>query len=44
MALVDLIKDIADMPQTVLRKSLRKYSVLERDPVRKSVNVSSSVA
>jgi hypothetical protein len=33
VALIDLIKDLADTPQTIPRKSGRKYTVLERDPV-----------
>ena len=34
VALIDLIKDIADYPTTILRKNSKKYSVLEREPVR----------
>lgn len=34
VALIDLIRDLADTQQTLPRKSAHKYSVLERDPVR----------
>lgn len=40
VALIDLIKDLADTPQTIPRKNQRKYSVLERDPVRESILLS----
>ena len=33
VALIDLLKDLADSPQTVPRKNSRKYAVLERDTV-----------
>lgn len=36
VALIDLIKDLADTPNSLPRKS-GKYSVLERDPVRKGL-------
>ena len=35
VALIDLIRDLADSPQTLPRKSSKKYGVLERDPVRR---------
>ena len=34
VALIDLIKDLADHPTSVPRKNTKKYAVLERDPVR----------
>lgn len=33
VALIDLIKDLADSPYSVPRKNPQKYKVLERDPV-----------
>lgn len=33
VALIDLIKDLADNPYSVPRKNPRKYTVLEREPV-----------
>jgi len=33
VALIDLIKDLADYPYSVPRKNPRKYTMLERDPV-----------
>lgn len=33
VALIDLIKDLADTPDSIPRRNSRKYSVLERDPV-----------
>ena len=34
MALIDLIKDLADHPISVPRKNGKKYAVLNREPVR----------
>jgi len=34
VALIDLIKDIADFPTTIQRKHSKKYTVLDREPVR----------
>ena len=34
VALIDLIRDLADTPQTLPRKRSSKYNVLERHPVR----------
>ena len=33
VALIDLIKDLADHPLSVPRKTAKKYAVLTRDPV-----------
>ena len=34
VALIDLIKDLADHPISVPRKNGKKYAVLNREPVR----------
>ena len=36
VALIDLIKDLADHPISVARKNTKKYAVLTRDPVRRN--------
>ena len=37
VALIDLIKDLADNPFSVPRKNPKKYTVLVREPVSKSL-------
>lgn len=39
VALIDLVKDLADTPHSIPRKNARKYSVLERDPVSFTLNL-----
>ena len=36
VALIDLIKDLADHPNSVPRKNAKKYTVLNRDPVSRA--------
>ena len=33
VALIDLIKDLVDSPNTIVRKNPEKYRILDRDPV-----------
>lgn len=42
VALIDLIKDLTDSPYSVPRKNPRRYTVLERDPVRKLFDFSTN--
>lgn len=43
VALIDLIKDLTDSPYSVPRKNPRRYTVLERDPVRKLFDFSTNL-